>query len=355
MLLVNDPGSWGNIYPPLRHAEWHGWTPTDLIFPFFLFIVGITTHFSLSARRARGDGDAALRRQVLRRGAVIVLLGLLLAAFPFFPAERLVHLRIPGVLQRIGVVYLCTGLLVIDTRPRTQAIVAALLLVGYWLLLTVVPVPGVGPATLDPPDATLAAWLDRLLLDGHLWAETKTWDPEGPLSTLPAIATGLLGVAAGRLLTRAEPLAERINWLFGAGAIGMVLGLVWNWVFPINKNLWTSSYVLFTGGMAAVALATCIWLIEFRKVIWWTGPFVAFGVNPIVAFVGSGMMERLIYSVVTVSYRGETIPLEAVIYRAAFAPWLPPRAASLAFALAFVALWYVVLAVLWRRRIVLKV
>lgn len=355
MLLVNDPGSWGAIYPPLRHAAWHGWTPTDLIFPFFLFIVGITTHLSLSARRGRGDTESALVRQVLRRGTIIIVLGLLLSAFPFVPAERLIHLRIPGVLQRIGVVYLCTGLLVLKTSPRTQAVIAATLLVGYWLLLTVVPVPGVGPATLTPPDATLAAWLDRLLLDGHLWAETKTWDPEGPLSTLPAIATGLLGAVAGRWLTRPEPIAERLNRLFSAGAIALVAGLVWNWVFPINKNLWTSSYVLFTAGMAAMALATCIWLIEVRKVTGWSRPFVAFGVNPIVAFAGSEMMARLIYSVIEVPYQGDTVSLQTAIYRSAFASWLPPKAASLAFALMFVLFWYLLLAALLRRKIIVKI
>ncbi|HEU4647539.1 MAG TPA: heparan-alpha-glucosaminide N-acetyltransferase domain-containing protein, partial [Gemmatimonadales bacterium] len=339
MLLVNDPGSWSAIYPPLRHSAWHGWTATDLIFPFFLFIVGITTHLSLSARRARGDAERALVRQVARRGTIIILLGLLLAAFPFFPAERLIQLRIPGVLQRIGLVYLCTGLLVLKSSPRTQAIIAALLLVGYWLLLTLVPVPGVGPATLAPPAATLPAWVDRLLLDGHLWAETRTWDPEGPLSTLPAIGTGLLGVVAGRWLTRPGPLAERLNQLFAGGALAVVAGLMWNWVFPINKNLWTSSYVLFTAGMAAVALATCIWLIEVRKVIGWSRPFVVFGVNPIVAFVGSEMMARLIYSVIEVPYRGDTVSLQSAIYLSAFASWLPPQLASLAFALVFVLFW----------------
>jgi predicted acyltransferase len=355
MLLVNDPGSWSAIYPPLRHAVWHGWTPADLIFPFFLFILGITTHLSLSARRARGEAEGALVRQVLRRGTIIIVLGLLLSAFPFVPVERVIQLRVPGVLQRIGLVYLCTGLLVLKTSARTQTAIAAAVLVGYWLLLTLVPVPGVGPATLTPPDATLAAWVDRLLLDGHLWAETKTWDPEGLLSTLPAIATGLLGVVAGRWLTLQEPLAARLNRLFAAGALALVGGLVWSWVFPINKNLWTSSYVLFTAGMAAVALGTCIWLVDVRKSIWWARPFVAFGVNPIVAFVGSEMMARLLYSVIEVPYQGGAVSLQTAIYRTAFASWLPPHAASLGFALAFVLLWYAALATLLRRNIILKI
>jgi predicted acyltransferase len=355
MLLVNDPGSWSHIYPPLRHAVWHGWTPTDLIFPFFLFIVGVTTHLSLSARRARGAGEGELVRQVVRRALIIVLLGLLLSAFPFFPADRLTHLRIPGVLQRIGIVYLAAGLLVLRTSARVQALTAGGVLLGYWLLLALAPVPGVGPATLAPPDATLAAWVDRLLLDGHLWDQTKTWDPEGPLSTLPAIATCLLGAAAGRWITRPVALPERINGLYAAGAFGLLLGSAWNWVFPINKNLWTSSYAVFTAGMACVALATCMWLIEERRSIWWTRPLVVFGVNPIVAFAGSEAMARLIYSVIAVPYRGESIPLQAAAYRALFASWLPAEPASLAFALSFVALWYFLLDALYRRRVILKI
>ena len=355
MLLVNDPGSWGHIYPPLRHAEWHGWTPTDLIFPFFLFIVGVTTHLSLSARRARGASTGDLTRQVLRRGVMIVLLGLVLAAFPFFPTDRLAHVRIPGVLQRIGVVYLVTGLLVLRTSGRVQAAIAAAVLLGYWLLLALVPVPGIGAPALAPPGATLAAWVDRLLLDGHLWAETRTWDPEGPLSTLPAVATCLLGVFAGRWITRPLPLPERLNGLFAAGALGLLAGSAWNWVFPINKNLWTSSYVVFTAGMACVTLATCMWLVEERRSTWWTRPFVVFGVNPIVAFAGSEAMARLIYSVIEVPFRGAPVPLETAVYRAAFASWLPPEAASLAVALAFVAFWYVILDALYRRGLIVRI
>jgi len=355
MLLVNDPGSWGHIYPPLRHAAWHGWTPTDLIFPFFLFIMGVTTHLSLTRRRARGATEGQLRGQVLRRGGVIVLLGLLLSAFPFFPLEWIAQVRIPGVLQRIGVVYLVTGFLVLGTSLRTQVSIIAGILAGYWLLLAAVPVPGVGAPALAPPDATLAAWVDRLLLDGHLWAQTRTWDPEGPLSTLPAIATCLIGVLAGRWITQPRPLSERLNGLFAAGVVGLVAGSAWNWVFPINKNLWTSSYVVFTAGMACQALATCMWLVEERRARWWAQPFLVFGVNPIVAFVGAEATARLLYSVIRVSYQGETVPLQAAIYRSAFASWLPPEAASLAFALVFVLLWYAILFLLDRRGVHLKV
>lgn len=356
MLLVNNPGSWGAIYPPLRHAPWHGWTPTDLIFPFFLFIVGITTHLSLASRRARGAGDRELVLQVLRRGGLIILLGLLLSAFPFWPLERITGIRIPGVLQRIGVVYILSALLTLKTTARTQLAVTVLVLVGYWLVSMLVPVPGTGAAVLEPPEATLAAWVDRALLGGHLWSVSRTWDPEGVLSTLPAVATAMLGVFTGRWIASPRPIHERLSGLFATGAMVMVLGLIWNWVFPINKSLWTSSYVLFTGGMAAVALATTMWIVDVHRVTWWTRPFVIFGINPILAFVGSGLMARLIYSVIRVDYDGATVPIQGAIYRSAYLSWIgDPRLASLLFAVSFVLLWLAILTPLHRRGVILKV
>jgi predicted acyltransferase len=360
MLLVNNPGTWGAIYPPLRHAAWHGWTPTDLIFPFFLFIVGITTHLSLAARRARGDDDRALVRQVLRRGGVIILLGLLLSGFPFIPQYGfdLSTMRIPGVLQRIGVAYIAAGLLTLRTSGRTQVAIVVALLVGYWAIMTLIPVPGtgaVGATALATPDGSLAAWLDRTLLGDHLWRVAKTWDPEGILSTLPAIGTAMLGVFAGRWIASPRPLIERIASMFAIGSLAMVAGLMWNWWFPINKNLWTSSYVVFTAGMAAVAIATCLWLIDVRRVTWWTKPFVVFGVNPILAFVGSGMMARLMASIIKVERNGETVSLQRAIYDSGFASWLAPMNASLLYALCFVAFWFAILWVLYRKGVFLKV
>jgi predicted acyltransferase len=355
MLLVNNPGTWSAIYPPLQHAEWHGWTPTDLIFPFFLFIVGITTHLSLSARERRGDAPRVITRQVLRRGALIVLFGLGLAAFPFFPLDRLLHVRIPGVLQRIGICYLAAALLARGRSAKSVALIVAVLLFGYWWLMALVPPPGAAAPTLDVPSGTLAAYVDRLLLNGHLWSSTKTWDPEGPLSTLPAIGTCLLGVLAGRWLAQAVPLAERLNGLFAAGALGMAAGSAWHWVFPINKNLWTSSYVLFTAGMACVILAVCVWLIDVQGRRRWAAPLVTYGLNPMVAFVGSGVMARLISSLLTVPYAGGHAPVQRVIYETAFASWLAPKNASLAFAVAFVLVWYLMLRALERRGIVFRV
>ena len=358
MLLVNNPGSWGAIYAPLQHAPWHGWTPTDLIFPFFLFIVGITTHLATTARRARGASDRVLVRQILTRGALIVLFGLLLSAFPFFPLDRLTDLRIPGVLQRIGACYIVAALLSLRTTLRQQIAFVAVLLLGYWAAMTLIPVPGqsvTGRALLDEPSASLAAWLDRTVFGSHLWRQSKTWDPEGLLSTVPAIGTTMLGVLTGRWLGTTKPLAERVMGLFGVGSLMMVLGLIWHWAFPINKNLWTSSYVLFSGGMAAAALATCIWLIDALALRSWTRPFEVFGVNPLLAFLGSGMMARLIYSVIKVSHDGEAVPVQSVIYEALYGSWLAPRNASLLFAVTFVLFWVALLWILYRQRVYLRV
>ncbi len=375
MLLVNNPGTWGAIYPPLEHAEWNGWTPTDLIFPFFLFIAGITTHLSLSSRRARGDDDATIIKQILRRGALIVLFGLLVNAFPFFTfgniagnpdpslwdriADRPHHLRYTGVLQRIGVAYAMAGLLTLRTTLKQQIVILAVLLYGYWFAMTLLPVPGsgvLGALTLDTHDRTLAAWLDRAIIGTrHTWSGSTTWDPEGPFSTIPAVGTAMLGVLAGQWIGAKRPLMDRIAGLFAVGTLAMVMGTMWGWSFAINKNLWTSSYVLFTAGMACVALATCLWLIDVQRVTWWTKPWVIFGINPTIAFVGSGIFARCIYSIFHVSRGGKSIPVQQAFYETVFASWLAPKNASLAFALLVVAFSFVLLWVLYKRNIVLKV
>ncbi|MFL5525790.1 MAG: acyltransferase family protein [Gemmatimonadaceae bacterium] len=376
MLLVNNPGTWSAIFPPLEHAEWNGWTPTDLIFPFFLFIVGITTHLSLSSRRARGDDDAAVVKQILRRGIIIYLLGFAMAMFPFYQwgtiaslpnatawdriVYRIEHVRLLGVLPRIGIVYICAALLTLKTTLKQQIAIIATLLFGYWFAMTMLPVPGegtIGAALLHTKDRNLAAYLDRLILGtNHTWTGSVTWDPEGPFSTIPAIGTAMLGVLAGRWIALKEkPLLDRITALFAVGSLAMVAGLMWNWSFPINKSLWTSSYVLFTAGMACVSLATIMWLVDHHDIRWWTKPFVVYGVNPIVAFVGSGVLARCLYTLWHVDVNGRSVSVVEAIYQSALLPWLPPRVASLAFAISFVLLWYGILLVLYRRKIFLKV
>ncbi len=381
MLLVNDPGTWSAIYPPLEHAAWNGWTPTDLVFPFFLFIVGVTTHLSLTSRQARGDDEAAIRRQIIRRGLLIFLFGFLINGFPFFTwgqvdgiadptflqrvVDRLYHWRIMGVLQRIGLAYIVAALLTQNRTVKRQIVTVAALLFGYWIVMTVIPVPDsgvMGYRTLNDAPRTMAAWWDRFLLDwsrfglgNHTWVNSLTWDPEGILSTVPAIATAVLGNLAGQWIAAKRPLVDRLNGLFGAGALGMMVGLVWNWVFPINKSIWTSSYVVFTAGMACVSLATIMWLVDVNGLKRWTKPFVIYGMNPMVAFVGSAVIERLIYSVIYVSFQGKSVPLESAMYQVGFASWLSPVNASLAFAIAFVLMFYGILYVLYRKQIFFKV
>ncbi len=375
MLLVNNPGTWSAIYPPLGHAAWHGWTPTDLIFPFFLFIVGITTHLSLSTRRARGDSDAVLVRQIIRRGAIIYILGLLMAWFPFYQwgtiegmpdpsfwdrfVYRLDHLRILGVLQRIGIVYIFAALLTLRTSLKQQVVIVAALLYGYWFAMTLIPIPGkdIAALLLDMPKETIAAYVDRAILGlNHIWSGSRTYDPEGILSTFPAIGTAMLGVMAGRWIKQPRSLVERIAALACVGCIAMVVGLMWNWSFPINKNIWTSSYVVFTAGMACATLATIMWIIDDHNVRWWTKPFVIYGVNPLVAFVGSGVLARIIYTLWKVPYEGQPLAVEAVIYRSVFAPMFEdPRTASFAMAFTTVLFWLGILWILYRRKIFLKV
>jgi len=376
MLLVNNPGSWASIYEPLEHAPWFGWTPTDLIFPFFLFIVGVTTHLSREARRARGESDGAIMRQTTRRAFTIIGLGLLMTGFPYH--QFFVHLpggavfdsttntldishwRVTGVLQRIGVCYLLAALLTMRTSVRQQIWIVLVVLVGYWLALTLIPVPGhgMGALMLSDPGASLAAYVDRAVIGPHhMWiGGGGIWDPEGILSTIPAIATAVLGVIAGRWIAEPKPLAERLNGLFAAGAIGMMVGLVWAWSFPIGKNLWTSSYVVFTAGMAAVAIAACAWLIDVRGWRAWTRPFIPFGINPIVAFVASGFFSRFIYTLVKVPRDGALVSVQSAFYDSMLAPlFAGPRDASLLFAVIYVAVFYAVLHLMHRRGIIVKV
>jgi predicted acyltransferase len=353
MLLVNNPGSWSHVYDPLEHAKWHGWTPTDLIFPFFLFIVGVAMAFSLAAQRERGAARGAMLGKVARRSAILVLLGLVLAAFPFYGVD-LATLRIPGVLQRIGAAFLLASGVVLFTGPRGQAAATAALLLGYWAAMRWVPVPGYGAGSLEP-DSSLAAYVDRAVLGtAHLWKSSRTWDPEGLLSTLPAVATVLLGVFAGRWLRSDRPPAEKAVWMFLAGNAGLLLGLAWHEAFPINKNLWTSSYVVFTAGMALHFLAACYWLVDVRGWRRWAFPFVVFGTNAIAAFFLSGIMARLLTLVKWAGPAGD-VTLKGWLYDTLFASWLAPHDASLAFAICFVLFWLAAMWILHRRGIFIKV
>lgn len=346
MVIVNNPGDWGTVYAPLLHAEWHGWTPTDLIFPFFLFIVGVSLAMSSKATTVG---------VVVRRGAVIWGLGLFLAGFPFF---NLATIRIPGVLARIAWCYVAAALLarvVAHRRDRRRLIlVAALaLLAGYWLVLGMVPFPG-GVAGDLTPAGNIGAWLDRAVFGPHTW-RGGSFDPEGLLSTIPAIGTTLLGVLAGWLIKDAPAPRTIVRGLLAWGLAGVVAGLAVAIWLPINKSLWTSSYALFTAGLAAAALAVCHWVIDVRAGGNWRGatePFVALGRNAILLFVLSGLVAKtLIY----VKWPDPSLSLGGWIYASAFQPLAPPHVASLLYAAANLLVLYLLLAALHRRRIYLTV
>lgn len=351
MILVNNPGTWGDIYPALRHAEWHGCTPTDLIFPFFLFIVGVAITYSLSKRKAEGDDQTKLILQILRRSAVLFLLGLVLSGFPYFDLSTI---RIPGVLQRIAIVYLITSLIFLKVDIRNQSIIAVSLLLIYWVLMTLVPVPGYGSANLEPT-TNLAAWLDNLLLGGHLWSSTKVWDPEGILSTIPAISTALSGVLTGHLLRSELDKTTKTVWMFIAGNILLVTGYVWDMWFPLNKSIWTSSYVVYTSGLALNFLAVCYWFIDVQGYKKWAIPFRVYGLNAITVFFLSGIVGRLLYMIKIPSGGGEEISLKSFFFNNLFLSWLEPINASLLWALTYVLIWLGLMWILYRKNIFIKV
>jgi predicted acyltransferase len=358
MILVNDPGTWSAIYWPLDHAEWNGWTPTDLIFPFFLFIAGVSMTLSFASRLKRGISRSKLARHVVIRGLAIFAVGLFLNAFPH---PHWATLRYTGVLQRIGVCYLLAGLFVLLTARRADAegfklnvgaIAAAIgvLLVGYWALMRFVPVPDYGVGNLTP-EGNLAAWIDRRIMFHHLWK--PMWDPEGFLSTLPAIGTALSGVLVGEWLRTASDTRRRIAVLLGVGAAAMIAGRLLHHVFPINKNLWTSTYVIFTSGFAMIVLAVCMWIVDVKGWKKWAWPFLVFGSNAIVAFFFATLLAKLsvIYHV---QVGGRAITWHGYVYNHFFRNLAAPKNASLLFAIFFVLLCLLPMWLLYRKRVFIK-
>lgn len=350
MIVVNNPGSWSHVYPALLHAPWHGWTPTDLIFPFFLFIVGAAIPFSLGARVEAGTPPARLLGRVARRSGILVALGLLLAAYPFFDLS---DLRLPGVLQRIGAAYLVTGAAFLYLSRRGLLWLTGACLAGFHAALAFVSPPGGRAGDLEP-ETNLAAYLDRVLLPGSLYQ--GSWDPEGVLSTVPAIASALIGVFAGAYLRSGRSPAEKTSALLGAGFVLLSAGWIWSFWLPINKNLWTSSYAVFTGGIALSCLALSANLLDYGgRPPRWGRPFIrwaeAAGKNSILIFVGSGLLAKTLL-LFPAPGAGSA---HTRIWESVFASWLGPLHGSLGFALTHTALWIGVAVFLDRRRIYFKV
>ena len=383
MILVNNAGNWDAVYWPLDHAKWHGWTPTDLIFPFFLFIVGVSMVLSFEARRRRGSTSEELLWHVVKRSAIIFAIGLALALWgsigPSTSLRASLHtVRIYGVLPRIAAVYLAASAIVLYCGRRARAGIAAGLLLGYWLLMT--RMPGFD-LTMD---GNLAGFVDRKLMYEHLWIAHR-FDPEGLLSSFPAIVTTLIGVFTGEWLNQAPgvrlqasggnqenphpiaPLRLRsgqappgairvgqpgvVQGMVVAGAVLMVAGEVWGQWFPINKNLWTSSYVLFTGGFALAALALCYWMVEVRGWRNWGAPFVWYGSNAITVYAAS--MALAVFSVK--HYVRPGVTYKAWVYGTVFAPLASAENASAMYASAYVITFLVLAWVMYRNKIFIKI
>ncbi len=404
MTIVNNPGSWDSIYAPLEHAEWHGCTPTDLVFPFFVFIMGTAIPFAMPVKHF----DGAVFNKILVRSIRIFCLGLFLSVFSrihlfglegipllavrlviafavayallgnfsmkvktilavgifvilislaFSGLEHFEDTRIPGVLQRIAIVYFFSSILYLKTNLKTQLIVLATLLIGYWLLMAFVPVPGFGPANFDK-GTNLAAWLDDTLLNGHLWIASKTWDPEGILSTLPAIGTGILGMYIGQLLNVQASKNEILKKTAITGVVLVIGGLLWNIIFPINKSLWTSSYVLYTAGIATICLTILYYIIDVQGYKKWTKFFLIWGVNPMIVFFFSGVIPRVLTAIKVKNPEigGEEISLQTSIYKHGIVPLFEnPLNSSLAFALVYAAFWSIILWIFYKKKLIFKV
>lgn len=424
MMLVNNPGSWSAIYPPLEHAAWHGWTFTDLIFPFFLWIVGVAIPLSTARRLEQGQSPKQLFLHALRRSAIIFGLGFFLNSFSYFIDGSLLQrgfvgwwhnyattVRIPGVLQRIALCYLAATVVYLVTekrrerapqregagkrnsageeqsresqrgdqslltsaptgvaRPavRAQLLVVVVLLAGYWLLMMCWPVPGYGRGILEK-EGNFSQYVDELVLNGpvigtHVWRTAKNWDPEGIVSTLPAIATCLFGVLTGQLLRSKLSADSKTAWMFTAGGALLVAGQWMNPWLPINKNLWTSSYAVFMAGMALWCFATCYWLVDVQGWRKWAKPFSIYGMNAITVFVLAGVLGRLSLEIKLADAAGQTVALKTYLYDKFFVPFgspatapflgflASPRNASLLWALAYVLGLYAVAWVMYRRK-----
>ena len=360
MILVNNPGTWGAIYSPLRHADWHGWTPTDLVFPFFLFIVGVSITLALSRRAETSGSKRDLYVKIVRRSLTIFGLGLLLTAFPFwnFTTNTFVDLstlRATGVLNRIAVCYLLAALVFLKTDWRGQACIFGALLVAYWAVLSLVPAPGFAAGDLSK-EGSIASYVDRVALGGHIWRGGKgVYDPEGILSTLGALATTLAGVLTGHLLRSRRAGAEKVSAMFVAGAACAVAGWAWNFWLPVNKPLWTSSYVLLTAGLGLQLLAACYWLIDLKGYRRWSVPFAVFGTNALAAFFLTGVGAKLLGVIKLAGEDGKSVSLHAAVYKSLFASWAAPVNASLAFAVCFLLVWLGLMWLLYRRNIFIKV
>jgi predicted acyltransferase len=357
MLLVNNAGNWHYVYPPLEHAEWHGLTPTDLVFPFFLFIVGVAIKLSLDKYYVADDSLSKTLLRIIRRTILIFAVGLVMTGFPKYDWSTI---RIMGVLQRIALCYFFASLIYIavakkqeKTMLTTICSIIGILLVGYYLMMKYIPVPGYGAGLFGSPETNLEAYLDRLILGKHIY--TKLYDPEGLLSTIPAIATTLIGVLCGWWLKKEKDEKQKLLMLFITGTLLMMVGYYFDqFFFPVNKKIWTSSYVLVTGGMALFGLALCYWYTDMKQYRFGTTPFLIFGTNAIAAYFLSSIYASSTVFVFKFHYHGELIPLKTIINKAFFMPVFGDYFGSFMYAVSFVILWMLLTSILYYKKIFIK-
>lgn len=350
MILVNNPGSWKYIYAPFKHAEWHGWTYTDTIFPFFLFIVGVSITFALSKRLEITQSRSLVYKKIISRTLIIFGIGLFLNTFPFF---HLSSIRIMGVLQRIALCYLFASIIFINTSKRGQFAWAIALLMVYWVFMALFAVPEVGAGSYVKNE-NFAAYIDRFILSGHMWSQSKTWDPEGLFSTLPAISTTLFGVLTGYLLKSKLSAKKKIRNMIGWGIVGIVIGYIWSLWLPINKSLWTSSYSVLMAGLALIVLAFCYFIIDVKGYKKVALPCVIFGMNAIAMFVLSIFIAKFLYIIKIITDDG-TVSLQSFIYTNFFQSIFGNYLGSFLFAIIFILLLYIVALVLYKNKIFIKV
>jgi len=376
MILVNNPGTWSKVYKPLLHAPWNGWTPTDFIFPFFLFIVGVAMSLSLSKRIERGDSHWQLISKVIRRTIIIFTIGMFLNFFPqfnpfnypirfkifnffidLFPQFNIKELRIPGVLQRIALCYFFASVIIIEANKKWQIGWAVILLGLYAVLVKYIPVPGFGAGVLEPK-GSLCWYIDSNLLAGHTWkgAPAPGFDPEGILSTIPAIVTVLFGVFAGDWIRSPRDHSKKVRGLFVFGILGLVVGEILSGWLPINKNLWTSTYSIFMAGMALIFLAMCYWLIDIKGFKKWGKPFIVFGSNAILVFSLSSLTAKITFVVKWHQANGSEISLKTFLYKNLFASWAGTNEfSSLLYPIALLLFWLGIMWILYRKKIFVKI
>lgn len=363
MIMVNNQVG-PAPFRELTHAKWNGFTATDLVFPTFLLLVGLSTVLSMTARLARGATRKELFLHTVRRAAVLILFGLVVNNFPYF---HLATARYYGVLPRIGLCYfVVASLFLISPKWKDKVVIAVVCLVGYWALMRFVPVPGFGVPTHEIPindhDANLTAWLDRHIFSGaHLYERTR--DPEGLLSTLPSIATALFGMLAGMWLRANRTTAAKAGMLAMTGVIFLAVGLAWDPFFPINKKLWTSSFSLYAGGWSLLLLAASIYVID----VWRAGrsklgsggpesatlytPLMVFGTNSILAYMISELGDSILHNIHTAS----GVNLKAAAYRMIINVVPDPAWSSLLYSVGFMALCWLPVLVFYRKRIFLRI